>query len=126
MTDYNDGKWHGWNGGECPVDLGCLVEFQTICGVDRRADHDPCAAGDLSWLHDGDDGDLIAFRVTKPDPPKPREWWITTWDNIPKPREWWITTWDNIAHDSEADAIDHNAGFDMLAGKTIHVREVLP
>ena len=19
MTDYNDGKWHGWNGGECPV-----------------------------------------------------------------------------------------------------------
>lgn len=19
MTDYSDGEWHGWNGGECPV-----------------------------------------------------------------------------------------------------------
>ena len=75
MTDYNDGKWHGWNGGECPVDLGCFVEFQTIGGVDGRADHDPWAASDLSWFHDGDDGDLIAFRVTKPAPPKPRECW---------------------------------------------------
>ena len=75
MTDYNDGKWHGWNGGECPVDLGCLVEFQTIGGVVGRADHDPLAASDLSWFHDGDDGDLIAFRVTKPAPPKPRECW---------------------------------------------------
>lgn len=26
MTDYNDGKWHGWNGGECPVHPKSLVE----------------------------------------------------------------------------------------------------
>lgn len=27
MTDYNDGNWHGWNGGECPVHPKTLVEY---------------------------------------------------------------------------------------------------
>ena len=27
MTSYNDGKWHGWNGGECPVHPETEVEF---------------------------------------------------------------------------------------------------
>jgi hypothetical protein len=26
MTDYNDGKWHGWNGGECPVHPKSVIE----------------------------------------------------------------------------------------------------
>jgi hypothetical protein len=25
-TDYNDGKWHGWNGGECPVHPDTVVD----------------------------------------------------------------------------------------------------
>lgn len=27
MTDYNDGKWHGWSGGECPVHPKTVVEI---------------------------------------------------------------------------------------------------
>ena len=27
MTDYNDGKWHGWNGGECPVHPKSVIEY---------------------------------------------------------------------------------------------------
>ena len=27
MTDYNDGNWHGWNGGECPVHSLSVVEY---------------------------------------------------------------------------------------------------
>lgn len=26
MTNYNDGAWHGWNGGECPVHPKSMVE----------------------------------------------------------------------------------------------------
>jgi hypothetical protein len=26
MINYNDGKWHGWNGGECPVHPQSVVE----------------------------------------------------------------------------------------------------
>lgn len=32
MTDYNDGKWHGWNGGECPVHPDAVVEVVTESG----------------------------------------------------------------------------------------------
>ena len=117
MTDYNDGKWHGWNGGECPVDLGCLVEFQTIGGVPGRADHDPWAASDLSWFHDGDNSDLIAFRVTKPAPPKPRECW----------------SYGAHIRDTEAEAIafrqavaDANPGMGYELGPITKWIEVLP
>ena len=62
MTDYNDGKWHGWNGGECPVhpkaqinviwdDMSGQVGAQTM------------AAGDVNWASES-----IApcvFRVVK-------------------------------------------------------------
>ena len=28
MTNtYNDGKWHGWNGGECPVHPKTVVDY---------------------------------------------------------------------------------------------------
>jgi len=26
MTDYSDGNWHGWNGGDCPVHPNTVVE----------------------------------------------------------------------------------------------------
>lgn len=33
MTNYNDGKWHGWNGGECPVHPESIVEYVwSSCG----------------------------------------------------------------------------------------------
>lgn len=27
MTDYNDGKWHSWNGGECPVHPESVIDY---------------------------------------------------------------------------------------------------
>ena len=29
MTNYNDGRWHGWNGGECPVHPETVVVVVT-------------------------------------------------------------------------------------------------
>lgn len=68
MIDYNDGEWHGWDGGECPVHPNSLIEIRTPSGyheTDRRA-------GITAWA------DPKLFRVTKPyvEPPKPREFWV--------------------------------------------------
>lgn len=80
MTDYNDGQWHGWNGGECPIDPGCMVEFQTIGGVDGGATEEPWIACELVWSHDGDDSDIIAFRVIKARR-EPRAIWLVEWSD---------------------------------------------
>ena len=67
MTDYNDGKWHGWNGSaECPVHH--LSEVQVGGETDKvwpakRAGHD------VAWSN------VIVFRVTKAHR-EPREWWL--------------------------------------------------
>jgi hypothetical protein len=70
MTDYNDGKWHGWNGGECPVDPEALVDvvwINRVGGLDRN---DFVYARHYCWVHD-DDGGIIAFRVMRPAEPAP-------------------------------------------------------
>lgn len=33
MTNYNDGKWHGWNGGECPVHPQSVGDITYFDGV---------------------------------------------------------------------------------------------
>jgi hypothetical protein len=58
--DYNDGKWHGWNGGECPVHPETVVEVS----YDNNLDIDKACK--YSWLHDGQSDDIIVFRVIKP------------------------------------------------------------
>lgn len=62
MTDYNDGKIHGWNGGECPVHpkSGVVVWFR------NQAHQYPTIAEYFWWKHSNSDGDIIAFQVTKP------------------------------------------------------------
>lgn len=68
MTNYNDGKWHGHNGGECPVHPETVVHavyqnthsFGEITGK----------AVDVAWDHP-----IIAFRVIK-EHKQPREFWI--------------------------------------------------
>lgn len=69
MTDYNDGNWHGWNGGECPVHPDTRGEFVfadgSICTIK------PAGA----WGWDDTELPIIAFRVTKPYV-EPREFWI--------------------------------------------------
>lgn len=76
MTDYNDEKWHGWNGGECPVHPMSLVEavwhdpHNAAAGMTG-----PRPAGDqevgpsLAWAH------VVKFRVVKQHR-EPREWWL--------------------------------------------------
>ncbi len=74
MTDYNDGKWHGWNGGECPVHPESEVQviYQTT-----RFSSETLRATMFRW--DSHHAPIVAFRVTKAyvEPPKPREFWIT-------------------------------------------------
>lgn len=55
-TDYNDGNWHGWNGGECPVHPMSKVEGLEASG------------GQWVALANGNDWQLFrgAFRVVKP------------------------------------------------------------
>ena len=72
MTDYNDGKWHGWNGGKCPVHESSEIDWMLRSGKPQASDR---YAGRRSWAHFGYDSDIIAFRVTKVHR-EPREWWI--------------------------------------------------
>lgn len=61
MTDFNDGKIHGWNGGECPVHPKALVDFwfRDSSNIENvRPKH-------WRWAHLNTEGDIIAFRVTK-------------------------------------------------------------
>ena len=61
MTETYDklNHWYGWNGGECPVHPETVVEIGT--GSEQLEDR----ADEFSWSHDGDSGDIIAFRITK-------------------------------------------------------------
>jgi len=60
MTDYNDGKIHGWNGGECPVHPESVVQYWLRSG---RSGED--AAGLGRWTHNNAGGDIIAFCVAE-------------------------------------------------------------
>lgn len=65
MSDYNDGKIYGWNGGECPVHpqsevkVWCRGYTGPVSGVD---------ATDHYWRHGNydEDRDIIAFQVITP------------------------------------------------------------
>lgn len=74
MTNYNDGKWHGWNGGECPVHMRSIVEtVWRFKKGDIRSGKDIGMAGNTAFLG-SEYGDLIAFRVVK-EYREPRECW---------------------------------------------------
>jgi len=72
MTDYNDGEWHGWNGGDCPVhpDTVVVACFQTQTGSTRMASEFNWSSGLLA--------PITSFRVTKPyvEPKVAREFWL--------------------------------------------------
>ena len=76
MTNYNDGKWHGWNGGECPVHPKSEVECrlrEAGVGYDGKIRR----AGNWGWGHSSfsPSVDIIAFRVTK-EYKEPRRIWV--------------------------------------------------
>jgi hypothetical protein len=68
MTDYNDGNWHEWKGGECPVERRALVQVLWVRpeeGFMGGPYSDVDWAGDLCWDHDGK-ADITDFRVIEP------------------------------------------------------------
>ena len=91
MTNYNDGKWHGWNGGECPVHPESEVEGVYL-DEDGKPDfrspvRDDAAIFDWAWEYAFR---LIAFRVVK-EHKEPREFWavqMSWWKNVELGKQW--------------------------------------
>ena len=98
MTNYNDGNWHGWNGGECPVHTKSRVDIAGSWGITRNV-----SAYKIAWHNC-----IIAFRVVK----EHRE-----------PREWWV--FDRELHDSREGAKNEFDKYGSPYDEIIHVREVL-
>lgn len=65
-----EGGWTEWPGGFCPVDENALVEVRYL-GAENPSKgiriEWPVTAGILAWQHDGEDDDIVAYRI----PPKP-------------------------------------------------------
>ena len=61
MTDYNDGKIHGWNGGDCPVHPDSVISYW----LRNELTSSNVEAGLCRWSHFNIDCDIIAFRVVK-------------------------------------------------------------
>lgn len=59
--------WKPWNGGVCPVADGTTVQVRLR--VDEvRPILNPHTVGNMRWYHSGDAGDIVAYRVIKPQP----------------------------------------------------------
>jgi hypothetical protein len=98
-ANYNDGKWHQWNGSKCPVHPNSIVEMistQSVMPAHR-------AAISFTWDHELDP--ILVFRVTD-EYVAPKEL-----------RELWVSENDYQAHETEADAqeydktLGHNHGY---------------
>lgn len=77
MTNYNDGCWHGWNGGECPVHPETLVEVMLQSGFNDSG------VGSTDWDWGICKNPIIAFRVVK-EYKEPREVWLVETDGAPR------------------------------------------
>ena len=87
MTNYNDGKWHGWNGGECPVHQNSVIEvLHAKNGILTSR-----PAGITAWGIP----DLVAFRVIK-EHREPKEYTIDPRKNII-----WYSSEDDLVHVKE-------------------------
>lgn len=76
MTNYNDGKWHGHNGGECPVHPNSVVEVATAHPNGGMSNgRGALAASEYRWDHTVSIYKIVAFRVVK-EYKEPRFFWI--------------------------------------------------
>ncbi|SEU02446.1 hypothetical protein [Paracoccus homiensis] len=120
MSDYNDGKWHGWNGGECPVHDKSTVQTRHLhtheshhssayntwrCENEQKAGWFNPSCWDWSQPHEANP--IVAFRVVK----EHRE-----------PREFWVV--GDCAYGSRAEAAKYSSLF-QKARPIVHVREVI-
>lgn len=76
-VDYNDGKWYGWNGGECPVHKKSKVDYIWLHKDGTSQIHQNYSAGNI-FFQGNEYGNLISFRVVAPyvEPKEPRDFWI--------------------------------------------------
>ena len=112
MTNYNDGKWHGWNGGECPVHPETVVEALWVDPQGGYHKVGPKVAEDVAWTMreiSGYGTCVSAFRVIK---------------EHKEPREFWVIAGVHHGSLSEAEKDCQLWGFDT--SEIIHVREVTP
>lgn len=112
MTDYNDGNWHGWDGGECPVHHESEIDAVWPSVMDdEKSYRDARKAKDFPWIVGGAWVPFL-FRVTKPyvEPPKPREFWIVETDGT------------TLTFQNEGLAKEYARDFGFYV---IHVREVI-
>jgi hypothetical protein len=107
-VDYNDGKWHRWAGGECPVHPSSVVHATFLVGIGEPRT-DSRLARMFHWGACA--SPIVAFRVTEGyvEPPK-------------VPREYWVSNNDGFAHDSLGSVLSES--LTEKHGYT-HVREVL-
>lgn len=77
MNDYNDGNWHGWNGGECPVHPKSEVLVTIHEGL-LYARLEIAYAGSLEW--DAGDSPIVAFRLVKKFE-EPKVIWVNEYEN---------------------------------------------
>lgn len=108
MVDYNDGKIHGWNGGDCPVHPNTVVHVWL-----RSAECGLAPAGELRWEHCSDSKilDIIAFQVLK---------------QYVEPKTIWANEYQSgtLAYATKEEA-DRNAGYSVTrkAVKYVEVQE---
>ena len=72
----DDDGWIEWNGGACPVEIGSIVDVKQRDGDfgthlhAGKATYEPESDGDATaedWSHNGSGGDIIAYRLHKPE-----------------------------------------------------------
>lgn len=62
-SDERGDGWIEWGGGECPVDIGTLVEFEM-----RDGDKDTALSTVIDWPHENRSDDIIAYRIIPEQP----------------------------------------------------------
>lgn len=75
MSNYNDGKWHGWDGGECPVHTESVIEYLWNGSSGVHHEKNIKAGECLSAFTTTGKYYMIAFRIIR-EHRESREWWI--------------------------------------------------
>ncbi|RWO20639.1 hypothetical protein [Mesorhizobium sp.] len=57
----DNADWVEWNGGECPVTTGTLIDVELRHG--QKLGH--LFGSEVDWRHDVMDDDIIAYRIHK-------------------------------------------------------------
>lgn len=92
--------WIEWNGGECPVERGTLVDVKYRCGKENIGvtallssrddgfmsglEYKGLTRSARDWSHDSHEMDIIAYRLHKPEQAKP-EFCESVTRSIPEP-----------------------------------------